>query len=902
MTDKRATKSEQINHHLKAYFSNFEETPVVEVSRSGGKSFTVTLSSKSFQKMPLAERERVFQRALDSLDPALRKSIGLYLLYDPEEYAEIQAMLGLSVKPYQQSFPFWSDVLLSGADSEHLTSSTRNHPLVVTFYSFKGGVGRSTSLAMVARDLAVNHKLNVVVVDFDLEAPGLGTLFPDDQYNRKVKYGVLDYLHQRWIDSSATEPSIADCIQSIDLGSRRGRLYVIDAGQFDENYVHRLADLDVESMYQRRGRELLEQFQSDIVSQVNPDVILIDARTGFNRLGGIAVLDLAHLVVLCLSPNIQGRQGTHWVVAAIQNLQKNGRPDLTYRFALTPFPATNAEGQQSLLAEMEGWFEEHRPLNGDDLLTSELYTRIDYDARVPLLTHLRGTLPDDLVTRYGDLTNFINGAIDQTLLNLKQGDIEPSLNRRIALHELHFDAPVASDISEEDLEFIFQRTEDFDSFVDDRTALIRGAKGTGKTMLFRLFVDFPNRASILSHRQNTQFIGIHGQKNDTMDLKRNSFRSIMQQIQSDQWNMIWQAYIIIRLWHNHQQNNKKSFPLLGILSDVIPKLRAEQSDIVQKLIQITNEPGIGPFLYDQFYIIDNWLTNQGESIWLMFDELDTIINDRKHRSVIVRELLSCWLEFQHLHAIKWKFFVREDVWRSIASDMTNSSHFTGHDVRLSWQENDLWRLVLRQALRSKEFSRAALIRGINIKNLDESDLILLRQGITLLCGDRMSGSNTAYTYRWIMSRITDTQDNSFPRSLIILLNRSLQIENDQRQIQSTPAISPIIRPSALQRALPEMSQERVNAIGDEYENVPDWLKSLSGTETPIAYEDLKERWKIDDDQLEERINLLTEAGVLKLRERERTPQVSKRYTVAELYRAGIGMKLRGPGGTKGIIQ
>jgi cellulose biosynthesis protein BcsQ len=507
------TSTEQIQLHLQTYFAEQGNTASVDVRRAAGKSFTVTVVSDRFRSLTLTQREAVFRDGLHGLDQATRAAVDLYLLYDPEEYQEIQAMRGLDDTSYQHPLPFWSDVLLSSAaQATEADQAQRQRPLVVTFYSFKGGVGRSTSLAMVARDLAVSHNLTVVALDFDLEAPGLSTLFPQEPDSRQSGYGVLDYLHQRWLDPNASQPSIADCIQSIDLGSRRGRLYLIGAGQFDEDYVHRLADLDVEALYQSRGRDLLSQFQNDIIRQVNPDLILIDARTGFNRLGGVAVLDLADLVILCLSPNAQGRQGTHWVVAAIQRLQESARPALTYRFVLTPFPATNAEGQRTLRAEMEEWFEQHRPIGGEDLLVEELYTRIDYDARVPLLTDFRNGLPDDVVARYQGLTNFIDGALAEPVLKPQPPEIDPALDRKRVLNEMRFAAPIASSISNENLEFIFQRTGDFDRFIDDRTALIRGAKGTGKTMLFRLFVEFPKKATDLAHRSNTWFIGVHGRK------------------------------------------------------------------------------------------------------------------------------------------------------------------------------------------------------------------------------------------------------------------------------------------------------------------------------------------------------------------------------------------------------
>jgi MinD-like ATPase involved in chromosome partitioning or flagellar assembly len=48
--------------------------------------------------------------------------------------------------------------------------------MIYTFYSYKGGVGRSMALASVAQWLYLQG-LNVFMVDWDLEAPGLEEFF-----------------------------------------------------------------------------------------------------------------------------------------------------------------------------------------------------------------------------------------------------------------------------------------------------------------------------------------------------------------------------------------------------------------------------------------------------------------------------------------------------------------------------------------------------------------------------------------------------------------------------------------------------------------------------------------------------------------------------------------------------
>ena len=77
----------------------------------------------------------------------------------------------------------------------------------VTFYSFKGGVGRTLALMNVAAELAKTGN-NVAVLDFDLEAPGLNTFecFKDDL----SKLGLLDFIANYSESYNSDKPEIPD--------------------------------------------------------------------------------------------------------------------------------------------------------------------------------------------------------------------------------------------------------------------------------------------------------------------------------------------------------------------------------------------------------------------------------------------------------------------------------------------------------------------------------------------------------------------------------------------------------------------------------------------------------------------------------------------------------------------
>src|SRR6266702_172384 len=112
--------------------------------------------------------------------------------------------------------------------------------MIVTFYSFKGGVGRSMALANTA-DLMARSGLRVLMVDFDLEAPGLEHFFAIDQAWVRGSEGLLDlllaYKYSMSAASSGTDEQ--DTFRDLDrfvttiypARSGGGRLDLLSAGQ-----------------------------------------------------------------------------------------------------------------------------------------------------------------------------------------------------------------------------------------------------------------------------------------------------------------------------------------------------------------------------------------------------------------------------------------------------------------------------------------------------------------------------------------------------------------------------------------------------------------------------------------------------------------------------------------------
>ncbi|MFM6372018.1 MAG: tyrosine-protein kinase family protein, partial [Dolichospermum sp.] len=188
-----------------------------------------------------------------------------------------------------------------------------NKPAVVTFFSFKGGVGRTTALVATALTLARNgHR--VAIVDLDLEAPGLSTIFFKDKVEN---FGVIDYLLEKKIQNSnwSLRKDILRITHPLLLGNLGEQIYLFTAGNVDNNYLEKLARLDFQNLVDHQLPETFKGMLQELESDVKPlDFILLDSRAGFHDIGGLALTDLSHAAVIFARQSRQSWAGLTYVI------------------------------------------------------------------------------------------------------------------------------------------------------------------------------------------------------------------------------------------------------------------------------------------------------------------------------------------------------------------------------------------------------------------------------------------------------------------------------------------------------------------------------------------------------------------------------------------------------------
>jgi len=204
-----------------------------------------------------------------------------------------------------------------------------NDGKIVTFYSFKGGAGRTMALANVAWILASNG-FKVLVVDWDLDSPGLHRYFHPflDPAKLAATPGVIELIND-YIWAAATEGERrADWHReyaqiwrhAISLNWKQfpgdGTLDFVSAGRQNRDYSSALIAIDWDNFYDRlSGGRFLDALRAEMKEHY--DYVLIDSRTGMSDVADICTVNLPDVLVTCFTLNdqsIEGAANAAWAV------------------------------------------------------------------------------------------------------------------------------------------------------------------------------------------------------------------------------------------------------------------------------------------------------------------------------------------------------------------------------------------------------------------------------------------------------------------------------------------------------------------------------------------------------------------------------------------------------------
>jgi len=237
----------------------------------------------------------------------------------------------------------------------------------IVFFGLKGGVGRSTAMAMAAYHLA-RSGLRVLLIDFDLESPGLsGLLLPPE---RLSDFGMVDWFIEDAVGQG--EIVLKNMISVSPLSEHtQGEIRVAAAMGLNENYYlaklsRVFADVPRDNTIERfshRANRLITALEA----QEKPAVVLIDSRAGLHDLAAVSIVNLATTTLLFAVDSAQTWQGYRLLFSQWQcypSILKSLRDRLVLVEAL--FPETDQSTRAGAFLE-----------NAYRLFSETIYERIE---------------------------------------------------------------------------------------------------------------------------------------------------------------------------------------------------------------------------------------------------------------------------------------------------------------------------------------------------------------------------------------------------------------------------------------------------------------------------------------------------------------------------------------------
>lgn len=238
-----------------------------------------------------------------------------------------------------------------------MTASTAHASRILTFYSYKGGTGRSMLLANIGWLLA-NEGKRVLMVDWDLEAPGLhrymAPFLTDSQMTGSD--GLIDMVlayaaeavdpteanrDPDWIRNTA---DVLDYAVSVNWQFEKGgTLSLLPAGRQGPGYSTKVNTLNWQNLYDRLGGfKFFEHLKESM--RANFDFILIDSRTGVSDTAGICTVQFPDTLVVCFTLNNQSIEGA----AAVAQSVIDQKPPNEFQVFPVPTRLDNSESEKLL--------------------------------------------------------------------------------------------------------------------------------------------------------------------------------------------------------------------------------------------------------------------------------------------------------------------------------------------------------------------------------------------------------------------------------------------------------------------------------------------------------------------------------------------------------------------------
>ena len=615
---------------------------------------------------------------------------------------------------------------------------------VITFYSYKGGMGRTTTMISYAINLAMQNK-SVFILDCDLEAPGYLNFF-DLSNQEKLKNGEINGFVEYVNDAQfRKDPDEIDLGQyTIDVGQflstkysyKLHNIWLMPAGNLNENeggeirnyhrmgYLEGLSRLNLTNtrVVQQTFNQLFEKISKDI----QPDVILIDSRTGFNDIIGTAITFFSDTIVGFFGSNKQTVPGL------LQLLDSYKRYDykLVLVNSILPIGDSGIQNHETFKNLVNRYFNEITnykedkdfpeiyPLSRAKDLESLGISSFSDDNYIEYVINKKNNEYEDIFTSISHTFSPINPiteAVEAEESLSKDGEKYDTVktitlrNRILQNLKKTFTNITAfaesTDISEKTF---FYRYCMYDLF-DENKFLIVGYKGTGKTYLYRALADsnkkeeckkiaagIVKRVNIIRDKRRLpsvtdklhfiNILSINDTENGFID-----FNSIDFDAKNDRYfTYFWQIYT----WNSIMLDDKfMELRQSSHLKEYIEPINGNKA-IARFEELINNGLSVLIAIEEDLARVNEFLNKNDEKLFVLYDQLDTRILP-EYWTEVISPLIRYWRDHYKAYGnILPKIFIRTDIFK-YKIEGTNTARLEENVINIEWSIQEIFAYLIK---------------------------------------------------------------------------------------------------------------------------------------------------------------------------------------------------------------
>ncbi|MFK5975882.1 MAG: AAA family ATPase [Sulfurovum sp.] len=729
---------------------------------------------------------------------------------------------------------------------------------VISGYSFKGGMGRSSTLAYLSYFYYLLGK-KVVVLDCDFEAPGIASMFFERE-TRETKAGVLDYLIDLNIEN---EPKLDNYFMQSEVSDNSGNLYLFPSGiDFDiDNYINKISKIDFNSQtYTSNFIKLLKHIENIL----KPDLIFVDLRAGLNESNGAILKNISDTNLLFFNSEEQNEDGLKIILNLLDNTNDNIIMNSTIRYSDTTTRKIYEDKLNLFLKDIFPKFDKSKNIlvpHKTKLLENNINTFKMF------VEDEQNKSSEDFYIK--DIIKFINNKY------IKDEDISIGVFPKIVddksilskLKEAFSKLTAKESFKDNNLEYFYLK-DDISTIINEQIFLILGAKGSGKSTLFEVFIR--HHKDILKNLNTNNNNYIEGFSED-----------IKSEISDD--------YILKLNKISNEKADKKRFWKCLTLFQLENKLDIKDRFFID-IIDISNkfnDIDIGLEVDDKLKKINIKLLEDEQMITLVYDELDS--GFIKENEIYIQELISFWQDNIYKYSnVRSKILLRTDIFDRL--DILNRTHLELNKYELIWKEKEILSLILKifiAVLSEDELEKINLLDIVKNKKNKEViyDIDKIRKAIYFIFNKRVS-VNRPTMDKWIMTRLSDAKGLITPRVIYKFMAESISMELSSITKEDKKYLLTSFTKN-WENILSKVSNHKRDEYNEEFkDNTKIYEKIRKIGQRSFTFAIFKKQYsKITDKTVKNDLNKLVKSGFINYNE------ISKKYQVAYIYTYGLGLKI-----------